>query len=186
MTRVFEYVLALTALTVLTVPFEVDGFAPVPLHSAAATVNAGYVRRAALPLLRVVDRKQYARLRMNADSASGGAVLEEQKLNRSKARIETGYSNSEILGDAIQQAVREGAGKRPEGMAPHAAHCNSVSFYQFPLLQRWSAWSHDRYKGWQGDSCRQREIRACSEPSFTSVCTAWMDGYSRCGNVSGR
>ena len=57
MTRVFEYVLALAALTVLTVPFEVDGFAPVPLHSAAATINAGYVRRAALPLLRVVDRK---------------------------------------------------------------------------------------------------------------------------------
>ena len=57
MTRVFEYVLALAALTVMTVPFEVDSFAPVPLHSAAATINAGYVHRAALQLLRIVDRK---------------------------------------------------------------------------------------------------------------------------------
>jgi hypothetical protein len=35
-------------------------------------------------------------------------------------RIETGYSNAPFLGDAIQQALRQAAGKLPEGVVPHA------------------------------------------------------------------
>ena len=50
-------------------------------------------------------------------------------MKRSKARIETGYSNSEVLGEAIQQALREAAGKLPEGVAPHAAFIFINSLY---------------------------------------------------------
>ena len=61
-------------------------------------------------------------LRMAADGAApdGPAAVQDAPVIRPTARVETGYSNANVLGDAIREALRDAAAKLPEGAAPHA------------------------------------------------------------------
>ena len=116
-----QWVLPLLAL--VCGPAAIDAFAPSSVQLRHGAVpRRSPARGARLPSLRGAQGKS-ARLSMSgdADSVAASAAVQAQPVpKRTKVRIETGYSNAPFLGDAIQQALRQAAGKLPEGIVPHA------------------------------------------------------------------
>ena len=135
----------------------------------------------ACPLLR--NGNTHARLKMNSDPAPASPVKAEAA-KRSKARIETGYSSAQILGDAIKQSLREAAAKLPDGLKPSAVFIWINSLY-----------CNDGLLGETTTTVDGREIRAGNEKYARAIALlsrelsqrGWTDmpvvGVSVGGNV---